>query len=307
MVLSGKMLMADSGTQRALQQFWQALGGGALAAPRFQEVGEGDLPSSFAVSDLASASIGAAGQALAQWCRINGHDAGTVAIDRRLASLWFSMTIKPVGWSLPPVWDAIAGDYKAADGWIRLHTNAAHHRAAALGVLKVGPVREKVAEVVRQWSAEALETAVVDAGGCAAQMMSEDQWRSHPQGIAVAGEPLVLRDEGSEGAAQLSFDPARPLAGIRVLDLTRVLAGPVATRLLAGFGAEVLRLDPPGRSDAVPCAPCRRGHPRLRLSFGCSGEAWAWCCRETGNKAGPDRCQSRCLWLVRAMGLAPRI
>lgn len=242
--------MTNTGTASALQQLWQALSGGNPIAARFEENGQGDLPSSFAVSDLASASIGAAGLALAEWCKINGHDAGTVEVGRRLASLWFSMTIKPVGWSLPPVWDVIAGDYRTADGWIRLHTNAAHHRAAALSVLKTEPDREILAEIVRHWTAEALETAVVDAGGCAARMMSEDEWRSHPQGMAVAGEPLVHRDDGGDAISRFSFDPERPLAGIRVLDLTRVLAGPVATRFLAGFGAEVLRLDPPGWDEA---------------------------------------------------------
>jgi len=89
---------------------------------------------------------------------------------------------------------------------------------------------------------------VVAAGGAAAALRSTAGWDAHPQGRAVGAEPLVHRAPTSEAprVADRSPRPDRPLAGVRVLDLTRVLAGPVATRLLAGWGAEVLRVDPPG-------------------------------------------------------------
>ena len=135
---------------------------------------------------------------------------------------------------------------KAADGWIRLHTNAPHHRAAALGVLGADADRDAVGRCVSQWQAAALQDAVVAAGGCAAAMHSLLEWRNHPQGSAVAAEPLVHIRHGSDhSASQWRPDPIRPLRNLRVLDLTRVLAGPVATRFLAAFGADVLRIDPP--------------------------------------------------------------
>jgi hypothetical protein len=91
---------------------------------------------------------------------------------------------------------------------------------------------------------------VVAAGGCAAELRSPDEWRNHHQGMAVAHDPLVGRVFTDVSATSTrSGPPDRPLAGLRVLDLTRVLAGPAATRFLAGFGAQVLRIDPPGRAE----------------------------------------------------------
>jgi hypothetical protein len=219
---------------------------GPASVAQLRCVGSGDLPSVFAVSDLAAAAVSVAGAAVIELITTAFGVAPIVAVSRRLASLWFGFSVQPIGWTLPAPWDPIAGDYPTTDGWIRLHTNAPHHRDAALSVLGVSADKAAVARAVASWSADALETAVVESRGCAAAMRSRESWATHPQGQVVKSEPLVARRVTADVAPlSLASTVARPLEGVRVLDLTRVLAGPVATRFLAGFGAEVLRIDPP--------------------------------------------------------------
>ncbi|WP_050468850.1 CoA transferase [Herbaspirillum chlorophenolicum] len=231
-----------------LAEIWAALGGPQAVLSNVRLTGNGALPSVFATSDLAQASVAAAGLAVAELAEAAGVPLPSVECDRRLASMWFSSSLRAQGWTPPALWDSVAGDYRSADGWIRLHTNAPHHRAAALQVLGLDAQqapREQVAEAVARWKAGELEAAIVDNNGCAAEMRSQSQWAVHPQGMAVAAEPL-LGYQAFDAAWRRTtpVDPARPLAGVRVLDLTRVLAGPTATRFLAAFGAQVLRIDP---------------------------------------------------------------
>ncbi|OIQ45868.1 MAG: acyl-CoA transferase [Roseobacter sp. MedPE-SW] len=220
------------------------------SAESYEITGHGCYHSAFAVSELANASFAAVGQQLARFMQATGlcGEPAPVTVDQRLASLWFGYSFAAQGWELPSLWDPIAGNYQCKDGWIRLHTNLPHHRAAALTVLGCAEDPAAVRTTVETWAGQQLESAVVEHGGVAAFMRSRTQWLAHPQGQAVAKEPLVnwVAPRPVSLRNRPEATPARPLAGLRVLDLTRVLAGPIATRTLAGFGAEVLRIDPPG-------------------------------------------------------------
>ncbi|MBV1702089.1 MAG: CoA transferase [Hyphomicrobiales bacterium] len=236
------------------------------ALHRFSVTGTDSLPSIFPVSDFATATIGAAALSLSRLMANGGH-APQVNVDRRLASLWFNLTIQPIGWQLPSLWEPIAGDYQGSNGWIRLHTNAPHHRMAALAVLQCPATREDVARAVASWDIHALEAAIVDNGGCAAVMRSLSDWAKHPQGIAIQNQPLIAFHSYTGATTQWRPSPLRPLEGLKVLDLTRVLAGPIATRWMAGYGADVLRVDPPHWDEGAVIPEVTPGKRCIRLDL----------------------------------------
>jgi hypothetical protein len=266
-------------------EIFDSFEGGQLSTDTLSIVSDEYLPSWFKVTDLAAESIAAAGLMLQQRAGVYEQ---SIQVDRRLASLWFDKSIRPMDWELPPVWDSIAGNYEAKDGWVRLHTNAALHKRAALEVLACEDSREVVAVIVKGWSADNLAEAVIKAGGCATAMRTPEQWQVHPQGKAVAAEPLIhwgllgpkqnvkeasiqtksdeINSSTTAGATKTKskINPEQPLEGIKVLDLTRILAGPIATRFLAAYGADILRIDPPSWDEPSTA-------PEVTLGKRCAG------------------------------------
>ncbi|PKE28841.1 acyl-CoA transferase [Rahnella sp. AA] len=230
--------------------------------------GEGNLPSCYPVTPFISASVALAGLALAQLLALRHGKHDTVTVDRRLASLWSKSSIQPDGWDIPPAWDSLAGDYATADGWIRLHTNAPAHRQVVESLLGKAGTREALAQRVILWKKADLEEAVIQAGGCAAQMLSVPEWQQHVQGKSLQQEPLFQRALSPQAALpQWDLSRERPLAGVKILDLTRIIAGPVATRFLAGLGAEVLRIDPFGWDETSQEADVTLGKQCARLNL----------------------------------------
>src|SRR5882762_2899427 len=211
---------------------------------------EPQLPSSFRVAAAAQASIAAAGLAAAQVWKLRSGQSQNVAVDMRHAVVecrserYLRVDDKPP----PPAWDAIAGVYKTRD--------------AVCKVLNCKPERDEVQAALMQWDAEAFETAVYAAGGVVAMMRSHQEWSATPHARALAEQPILSIEKIGDAAPKPWPQGDRPLAGLRVLDLSRVIAGPVAGRTLAAHGADVLLISGPDLPD-IPWLTIDTGRGKL--------------------------------------------
>lgn len=233
---------------------WSALGGDPALLARVTAVERpGVLPARLGVRETARACVGVCALAAAELAARRAGLAEVPAVrvdDGAVATAFVSERHLRVDGRAPVSFAPLSRFWRTADGWVRTHANYPHHKARLLAALGVPDDPEAVAAALAERSAHAVEDAVYAAGGLAVALRTPQEWAAHPQAAAVAGRPLVERagldDAPARALARLEADPLLPAAGVRVLDLTRVIAGPVATRVLGLLGADVLRVDPPG-------------------------------------------------------------
>jgi crotonobetainyl-CoA:carnitine CoA-transferase CaiB-like acyl-CoA transferase len=260
---------------RALEHLWSLAGCDVAAFDDIRLIGEDPgLPSVYRVGALASATIGAQALAAAQCHRLRTGRRQQVEVEQRRALAVFRSEryLRIDDGAAPALRDPLMGFYETRDGrWIQLHTNFPHHRQGVVKLLGCANDHASVSAAIREWEGAALDQALADAGLCAALIRSPSEWAALPQAAALSALPLfeIERiDDGHVGdappmpigrgeyrtASHGAFDApdTRPLDGVRVLDLSRVIAGPVAGRTLAQHGADVLLVNGPHLPNIAP-------------------------------------------------------
>lgn len=228
------------------------------------------IPTPFRAATAASAALGFAASAAHEIWRLRGGEAQAIHVDLPLAAASLAsfavqrLDGKPV--PRPGAANPTIGFYRGADGrWIHLHGGFPHLAARTLDLLNAKHDSESIADAVAKWNAFALEDALAHLGLCGAVARNEKEWSDSPQGKTLANTPPIMLTRIGDAPVLRLDEGEDPLDGIRVLDLTRVLAGPTCGRTLASHGADVLAIRA-GRLDTIEAFELDTGHGK-RLAY----------------------------------------
>ena len=243
-----RLINPGSSVLEALSEIW-SLADGNSDALKYITVSGTDpiLPSNFKVGTAASVSIGAASLAALEVWRARTGREQTITLNMRDAAIAFcsehytEVDKKAV---MESFWSPVSGYFNDKDGnWIQLHCQYPHLRDGVLEILGCENEEFSVRRAVESWGGAELEFACRERKLCVALVRSAKDWSEHPHAKALSGLPVIeILKIGDAPAESLSSDEQQPLSGANVLDLTKVIAGPVCGRTLASYGASVMRV-----------------------------------------------------------------
>ena len=246
-------------SQDTIKDIWTGLELPAQALDSLELEESGPLyQSSFKISHLAQSTIALSvlSAALIHSVR-NASTIRKVTVPLRHACLEFQtealFTIN--GKQPPSAWGPIGGLHATSDGYVRIHDNFPNHRLGALSLLGLDETasREDVAREVGKWKRIELEEAGHKSGLAIYALRSYAEFDALPQSKALSNFPISVRKISSDGPkglpSNMQKDSDRCLRGLRVLELSRVIAAPVAGKTLAAHGADVLWVTSPNLPD----------------------------------------------------------
>lgn len=216
------------------------------------------LPSPFPIGEIGATVLAAIGFEISELWYLQTQRKQTVTIDVEAAAMVqrSHQYLKLMNGTEFKLWDPLSGFYRTKDNrWIQLHCNFPHHRQGVTDALGCTDEKTAVVSIIREnWDAEKLETALSSSGLCASMVRTESEWADHPQGKAIATLPLIEITKVGDSPKELLPRLSRPLSGVKILDLTRVIAGPVCARTFAEHGATVLHITSPKLPFIAPLA-----------------------------------------------------